>query len=95
MDPTWNRDPDAGPGEQLHWDIVTAVADTKDIEPLELDERLYDAVDPDALWQLFADRPDGTSRGHGHVTFTLARCEVTVDSEWRVEVSPLGDAVAD
>jgi hypothetical protein len=94
MGPKRNREPDVDPGE-LHWEIVRTVAETKNVDPLELDEQLYDVVDPDALWRVFADRADGTPRGDGHVTFRLARCEVTVDSQWGVSVSPLDGSVAD
>lgn len=73
-------------GDRLNYEVVTAVADARDVDPLDLDERLHEVVDPDALWQLFADRPNGVSRDGGEVTFHLAGCEVTVYGESDVEV---------
>lgn len=51
---------------------------------------LYTAIDPDALEALF--RP--TSAGglsEGHVRFSYARCEVTVQSDGLISVRPTTD----
>ena len=79
-------------GDSLIHDIVTAVADARGIDPIEMDERLYEVVDPDALGHLFAERSDGTPRRGGQLTFRLADCEVTVDGERRISVRVLEDA---
>ena len=82
-------------GDSLVHDIVSTVADARGIDPIEMEERLHDVIDPDALGHLFADRLDGTSRRGGQVTFRLARCEVTVDGDWQVSVRVPEDAGAD
>lgn len=77
------------PGEgELTTTIVEAVAEATGIDPLKLDTRLYDVVDPDGLEQVFRKRGDGTIRTGGELTFTIAECEVTVYSEGRVVVTP-------
>lgn len=76
----------------LDWQIVRAVADAKGIEPMDLEERLYDVVDPEAVSSLFAGRGGATRRGE--VSFTLARCEVTVDQDLSITVRTLDGVVA-
>lgn len=68
--------------------IVAAVADAKGVDPLDLDQRLNDVVDPDALERLFRDAHPGEGRTSGHVAFTLADCEVTVSAVGTVTVVP-------
>lgn len=58
--------------EDVTMDVVRAVADRKGVEPTDIDERLYDAVDAEALARLFA----GTDRGR--VTFEFAGVSVEV-----------------
>lgn len=79
---------------EFDWQIVQAVADAKGIEPMDLEERLYDVVDPDAVYSLFSGRSGHEGPSKGEVSFTLARCEVTVDHDLSIHVRPLGDAVA-
>jgi hypothetical protein len=81
--------------EDIDWRIVSAVADAKGVEPLELDERLYDVVDPDAIYNLFAGHSGGASAIRGEVSFTLDRCQVTVYDDLTVDVRPLDDVAAD
>lgn len=76
---------------------MTAVADARGVDPLDLDQRLNEAVDPDALWHLFAPRQNGASRTGGQVQFSLADCEVTVygDRSFEVEPPATSNAAAD
>lgn len=73
--------------EDLDWKIVSAVAEEKGVEPMDLDERLYDVVDLDAVKDLFVGMPNRTALVEGQVTFTLAGCEVVVDQGWNVDVT--------
>lgn len=66
---------------------IRAVADAADVDPAELGTPLYDQIDPDALDALFDDRPNGTPRGSGHVTFSLLGYDVTVYSDGHVVVN--------
>lgn len=75
--------------EDLDWKIVTAVAEAKGVEPLELDERLHDVVDLDAVKQLFVGMPGQKATVEGHVTFALDGCKVVVDQGWNVAVTAL------
>ncbi|WP_324663266.1 HalOD1 output domain-containing protein [Haloarcula sediminis] len=70
--------------EALSHAVVVAVAERNGVDPLDLDERLYDCIDPDALDALF------TSSGQnacGTVQFVMAGChvEVTAERQLRVE----------
>jgi hypothetical protein len=69
-------------GEDPSSSVIAAVADEVGIDPSELPEPLYEAVDPDALDSLFA----GTDSGPGSVTFLYCGCEVTVTSDDEVSV---------
>lgn len=62
--------------------IVTRVAETRGIDPTDVDERLYDAVDAEAVWQLFRDRPEST----GSVEFEFAGTTVRVSATDEIAV---------
>ncbi|MFC7156864.1 HalOD1 output domain-containing protein [Halomarina halobia] len=61
------------------------------IDATALEQRLYEAVDPDALEQLFARRPDGSRREWGRTSFDLAGCRVVVDTREGVTAYRLAD----
>jgi len=63
--------------------VVEAVAREKDVEPSELSDRLYEAIDPEALDRVFAGTAT-TDRGNGTVVFTYHGCEVTVHGDGSV-----------
>ena len=75
------------PNEPLNQTVVRAVADATETDPLDLTDRVYDCVDPDALDRLFAPVADGTPRT-GAVVFTMAGCRVVVESTRKVLVTP-------
>lgn len=79
---------DSGGPSKLTTTLVHALAEFADTDVTEMEETLYDRVDPDALDQLFAPRSDGTPRSEGHVTFTLAGHLVMVTSDGRIEITP-------
>ncbi len=69
--------------EPLSHAVVVAVAEQKGVDPLDLNERLYDCIDPDALDALF------TASGQdacGTVQFFMAGCRVEVSAQRRVTV---------
>ena len=74
-------------GEAVSTAVVTALARVKGVDPVDLDERLYDHVDPCALDQLFAPTGGGSFR-NGHVSFAMAGCRVEVDESRTVTVTP-------
>lgn len=61
------------PEEPLDVAVVYAVAASKGVDPVGLGEPLNDAIDADALRQLFASAGDSLT-----ARFTLDGCEVTV-----------------
>jgi len=63
-------------------EVTAAIADAEGVEPSELDYRLYDYVDPDAIEQL-ASGPDNSWT----LTFSVPNHEVTVTDGGRVVVS--------
>jgi len=67
--------------------IVATVAEQKGVAPDELEERLYDAVDPDALSTLV----NGSRESPLTVSFDYAGHRVTVvsDGELSVDATPL------
>ncbi|MFB6281663.1 MAG: HalOD1 output domain-containing protein [Haloferacaceae archaeon] len=50
---------------------------------------LYRAVDPDALDALFADRPDGSARTGGTLSFVVGDCVVAVRADGEVTAAAL------
>jgi hypothetical protein len=67
--------------EPLSHAVVVAVAEQNGVDPLDLNERLYDCIDPDALDALF------TAEGAcGTVQFVMAGCHVEVSAARRVTV---------
>lgn len=64
--------------------IVEMVADAEGCDPSELDETLYQVVDPDALTNLFRT---GSERSTGELTFEFCGYEVTVTGDEEVELS--------
>ncbi|MEF8829655.1 MAG: HalOD1 output domain-containing protein [Haloarcula sp.] len=76
------------PDESLSLAVVKAVSDTIETVPEELPP-LADAVDPDALEALFADR-----QTTGRVSFLYAGRSVTVAADRTVTVAPSGDPSA-
>jgi hypothetical protein len=66
--------------------VLQRVADAEGTEPSELEEPLYEAVDPDALETLFESVEDGPHREEGKVRFPYQGYEVTVHAEGDVSV---------
>jgi len=67
---------------RLSTSVVQAVATALGTDPLSLDERLYDVLDPDALDRLFG----GEETGPRTLSFDLAGCSVTVHGDGRIVV---------
>ncbi len=78
--------------ESLSQTIVYAVAETKGVDPVDLTERLYDCVDPDALDRLF---DTGGHEAVGSVVFTMAGCTVRIESERAVVVTDDAESTAE
>lgn len=72
------------PEESVCSAVITAVAAAKDVDPLDLDQRLNDVVDPDALDRIFGETATGRRRSAGHVAFVMEGCEVVVTASGRV-----------
>ena len=65
--------------------VVSAVADAKGVDPLELDP-LYDVIDADALDAIFSPA-QGTAPRSAELRFSMAGCEVVVRGTGEVVVS--------
>jgi hypothetical protein len=72
-------------GETVCETVVRALADSKGVDPTDLDVHLYDVIEPDALDRLFDSRSDATGR---RASFTLADRRVVVDESRTVYVTP-------
>jgi hypothetical protein len=70
--------------------VVEAVATARDADPTTL-EPLADAIDPDALDEVFRPASGRRHRNDGNVTFVFAGTHVTVWGDGTVEVRPLAD----
>ncbi|EMA64932.1 HalOD1 output domain-containing protein [Halorubrum kocurii] len=72
--------------DDLCWNIVTAVAEERGIEPRHVDDRLYDVIDPHALGRL-ARQSEGSSDISLSVSFRMADCYVTVTDGGKVRAN--------
>ena len=75
------------PNEPLSETIVHAVADTLGVDPVDLDDRISDCIDPDALDRLFRPDTDGKDPD-GLVVFSMAGCRIEVEGNRSVLVTP-------
>lgn len=66
--------------------VVETVAEASGVAPMEIDQPLYEAVDPDALDRLF--EPADEAVVGGQVIFSYAGYEVTVTARGDVCVCP-------
>lgn len=83
---------ESSPEMTLSERIVVEVANREETSPTELDACLYDAVDPDALEDLFASFSSGALRANGRVVFSFCGYEITVHSHDEIEVRPVEEA---
>ena len=75
-------DPDGD--ESASMIVVEALAEAKGVCPADMDQPLYDVVDPDALDRLFRGSADNGP--DGRVVFTINGYEVTVTSDGEIYV---------
>jgi hypothetical protein len=73
--------------QSLSMTVTEAVARAEGVTPEELEARLFDAIDPDALERLF--RPTNRSTPKAEVRFNLAGNTVVVRDTGEVFVRPL------
>jgi len=73
--------------ESITETVVWAVAEAKDVDPLDIDVPLYDRVDPDALKRILDSKSF-----EGRIGFSLAGCDVIVHDDGRVVVTAEADA---
>lgn len=74
--------------ESTSTSVVEAVASAKGVDPIDLDDCLYDYIDPGALDTLIGggDRPDSDLC----LSFTMADCYVTLDRSGLITVTAVG-----
>ncbi|MXV61694.1 hypothetical protein GS429_06370 [Natronorubrum sp. JWXQ-INN-674] len=80
------HDPD-GPAT-LSTTVAHALADCLGTDVTDSRISLYDAVDPDALDQLFRPRHDGRPRSGGSLSFAIHEHYVTVKSDGEILIEP-------
>lgn len=74
--------------ESLSASVLHAVAVASGDDPGEMDS-LYDAIDPDALDEIFRPRPGLELRPEGGcLTFVFNGCRVSVYWDGRIDVAP-------
>jgi len=66
--------------------VMERVAAAEGTEPSQIEEMLYERVDPDALDSLFESSPNGPTRERGNVQFPYHGYEVVVFADGEVTV---------
>lgn len=77
-------EPDDPPLSQV---IIEAVAEAEGISPDQLDRPLHNAIDPDALDALFAERTEA----NGYVVFDYYGYDITVHPDEQIALEPVHD----
>lgn len=77
--------------EELATAIARAVAALEGVRPTDLDARIGDVIDTDALDGVFGWRAAGPSQGVDRVTFDFAAYRITVFASGDVVVTELKD----
>lgn len=72
--------------DDLCWNIVTAIAEERDIDPCDVDDRLNDIIDSHALGSL-AQQSEASDDMSLSVSFRMADCYVTVTDGGRVRAN--------
>ena len=67
--------------------VVETVAALKDTEPTELQQPLYEVIDPDALDTLFTPKRDRTAQRGGEIQFMYCGCSVLIAPNGDVNVA--------
>lgn len=67
--------------------VIEATADLHRVDPADLEQPLYEVIDPDALDKLVADTAADNGQPSISVQFTYDGCLVNVSSDGSVEVS--------
>lgn len=80
----------AAADESISLTVIRAVADANGVDPIDMDERLNDYVEPDALDRLFQSG-SGQPHWNGRVSFTMADCRVEISASGTVVVTPVRD----
>jgi len=76
------------PTDSLSETVVHAVAETKGVDPLDLNERLYDCINPDALDVLFEPTAECNGSRSGTLVFSMDGCRVEIESDRTILVTP-------
>lgn len=66
--------------------VVETVANAEGVDPTELEPPLYDAVDPNAINDLFAATTAPNASRNGRLTFRYRGYDVTVRSDGTVSL---------
>ena len=69
--------------ESISQTVIMAVAEATDVDPIDLDPRISDVIDPDALDRLFE-----TGQSEMRLKFSMAGRQVIVHADYVVVVSP-------
>lgn len=76
------------PATKLSTTLVHALSDAMGVDVRQCESSLYQAVDPDALDQLFQPIGDGSTRDSGHVAFLVSGYRVTVYYTGHIVIDP-------
>jgi hypothetical protein len=68
--------------------VIEAVADFKGLDPMDLDQPLFEVIDPDALDSLIGHNGSDQEKYETTVEFTYDDCRVQVSGDGSVAVSP-------
>jgi hypothetical protein len=67
--------------------VIEAVAEYNGVNPIDLEQPLFDVIDPDALDALVGNDKSGPALSDTAIQFTYNDCRVHVSGEGSVDVS--------
>lgn len=74
----------ASPDEQMSEAVINAVACAEGVDPLSIHTPLYEAIDPDALDELFSRRRDDDEASTFQIRFTFHGYEINVRDDGKL-----------
>ena len=72
-------------------EIIERIAKLKGVDPLDLQPRLSDVIDPDALEQVFDSRSNGTARRGGYLEFRYSGYRVSIRGDGELSIEPMNE----
>lgn len=87
MDHSPGQSQDQTGSEPISTTVIEAIAEHKSVDPMALEQPLYDVIDPDALDAFLAGSGVSGNSCRRHVEFSYDGCTVRVSEDRSIDVT--------